>query len=261
MNLILNYFWGNKLFENNDLQIYLKSLDKIENCQKVLLVHNCNPEEIKKITHHYDIVLKFSKDIVHLDHLIYEFLAQHSDVFEYVLICDSRDIILQKDPFEYIKNNNKKLYLTSEGMNLTQSAINYNWMVRLLKTQRDFNDEVFINEVINGGVIAGCIEHVMYLLLISYTNTNRNSSDPIYNQTVYSFIEYYLKSANFVEICKPDTSLFCITGEGVDKYGVPIKIVDGLACNENSEPYYIFHQWDRTLFADEARNSFLEEGS
>jgi hypothetical protein len=64
--------------------------------------------------------------------------------------------------------------------------------------------------------------------------------------------------AKFIEICKPTTSTFCITGEGVGKHEVPMKIIDGLACNENDEPYFIVHQWDRTLFADQIKNRYLE---
>ena len=261
MNLLLNCIWGNKIFENDSMQPYLQSLKNINNAQKVLLFNDCEHEKIEKISKNYDLILEFHNDLNHIEQLIYEFLAQNSDLFENVLFCDTRDVIIQKDPFEYIEKNNKKLYLTSEGMNITQSAPNYDWMVRLFKTQRDFNDEIFLNQVINGGVFAGKIEHVMYLMMISFTNTNRNSTQPIFNQTIYSFIEYYLRSAKFVEICRPDTSLFCITGEGVGKHGVPMKIVDGLACNENSEPYYIVHQWDRTFFADEVRSRFLKEGS
>ena len=258
MNLLINYFWGNKLFESFDLQIYLKSLDTVENAQKVLLVNNCNPEEISKVAHHYDIILEFNNDVIFLDNLIYEFLSNHTDIFDYVLICDSRDVLFQKNPFEYINKNKKSLYLTSEGMEIEKSAPNHDWMFGLIKTQRDYKYEVFKNLVVNGGVVAGKLEHVMYLLMISFTNTNRNSSLPIYNQTIYSYIELYLRSAKFVEICKPDTSLFCITGEGVGKHDVPMKIVDGLACNENDEPYYIVHQWDRTFFAEEVRSRYLE---
>lgn len=98
----------------------------------------------------------------------------------------------------------------------------------------------------------------MMLLLMSFTNRNRNSHDPVYNQPVYCFADCYLKMAKFAEICNPSTSLFCITGEGVGKHGVPMKIVDGLACNENNEPYYIVHQWDRTFFAEEVRSRYLE---
>lgn len=260
MNLIVNCIWGTKLFENNAMEPYLKSLDKIDNAQKALLVTRCNPLDLEKISHHYDVIIEFSKDIIHCDYVIFDFISAHSDVFENVLFCDTRDVILQKNPFDYMNTSDKKLFLVSEGMNITESAPNYNWLIRLLKTQRDFNDDMFLNQVVNGGVFGGKIEHVIYLLMLAFTNTNRNSSEPIFNQTVYSFIEYYLKTTKFTEICKPDTSLFCLTGEGVGKHGVPMKIVDGLACNENSEPYYIFHQWDRTHFADEVINKKQKEG-
>lgn len=48
MNLIINYCWGNKLFESFDFKIYLQSLDKIDNAQKVLFVNKCYSAEIEK---------------------------------------------------------------------------------------------------------------------------------------------------------------------------------------------------------------------
>ena len=258
MNLIINYYWGDDIFEKDDLKIYLRSLDKIKNTRKILLFSKSSHEKINQISQHYDGAIEFFADINYLDEVIYEFISTCSHLYEYILINDSRDVIFQKDPFEYMSLNQKNIYMTSEGMKLKHSAPNYNWVFNLMKTQRDFSEHVFENEVVNGGVFGGKIEYVMLLLMISFTNRNRNSSSPIYNQPVYSFIENYLKMANFVEICKPHTSLFCITGEGVGKHGVPMKIIDGLACNENDEPYFIVHQWDRTFFAEEVRNRYLE---
>lgn len=258
MNLILNYCWGNKLFDNDDFLIYLESLDSVKNVDKILLVKDCDINQISKIAHHYDKVIWIDYDILNLDQFIYHFLCSLTEKYEYVLICDSRDIIFQKNPFEYMKYTNKSLYLVSEGMKVTDSAPNYEWMIRLNKTQWQLNDIGFNNFVLNGGCIGGKIEYMILLIMISFTNTNRNSKQDIYNQTVYTYIEYFLRSAKFVEICHPQESIYCITGEGVGKHGVSMKIVDGLACNENDEPYYIIHQWDRTFFADEVRNRYIE---
>ena len=258
MNLLINYCWGDKLFDNFDLEIYLQSLDKIPDTNKVLLVNGCNFSDIEKISHHYNMVLQFNRDPIYLDEIIYEFLSSISDNYDYVMICDSRDIIFQKNPFEYMIENNKKLYLTSEGMKVNQSPANYSWIFRLYKTQRDYSEIMFENEVINGGVLAGRRDYMMMLLLISFTNRNRNSFEDIFNQTIYSSVANYFKQANFIEICTPDSSAYCITGEGVGKHDVPMKIVNGLACNVNNEPYYIVHQWDRTFFAEEVRSRYLE---
>ena len=258
MNLIINYCYGEKLFESFDYDIYLQSLDKIDNATKILLVTNSDKQKVENISHHYNAVIEFFNDIANIDEIIYQFISTCSHNYEYIMINDCRDVIYQKDPFGYMIENGKNIYMVSEGMQVRDSAPNYNWMFNLMKSQRDFNERAFTNQVVNGGVKGGKINHVMMLLLISITNTNRNSYAPIYDQPVYCFIEYYLKMANFAEICKPDTSLFCITGEGVGKHGVPMKIVDGLACNENDEPYYIIHQWDRTFFAEEVRSRYLE---
>ena len=258
MNLVINHCYGDKLFKSFDNNIYLESMDKIKNAKKVLLFTNTSHEDIKKVAKYYDIIIEFKAEIIYLDEIFYEFLSTCSDEYEYVLVSDSRDVIFQKDPFEYMIENKKNIYMTSEGMKVKDSIPNNNWVFNLLKSQRDFNEQVFENQVLNGGVFGGKAEHIMMLLLMSFTNRNRNSHNPVYNQPVYCFADYYLKMAKFAEICKPDTSLFCITGEGVGKHGVPMKIVDGLACNENDEPYCIVHQWDRTFFAEEVRSRYLE---
>ena len=258
MNLIVNYCYGNKLFDNFDFNIYLESLDKIDNTTKVLLITNCDKEKVASIAHHYDAVLEFFREVTHIDELIYNFVSACSDQYEYIIISDARDVIFQKNPFDYMIENGKNLYMISEGMQIRDSIPNYNWVFNLMKSQRDNSENIFLNQVVNGGVFGGKIEHVMMLLLLSITNCNRNSHEPVYNQPVYSFLENFLTMTKFVEICKPSTSLFCITGEGVLRHGVPMKIVDGLACNETEEPYYIIHQWDRTFFAEEVRSRYLE---
>jgi hypothetical protein len=57
-----------------------------------------------------------------------------------------------------------------------------------------------------------------------------------------------------VEYCHPYDSLFCVTGEAVKYKNVDMKFINGQACNLQGEPYYLFHQWDRTIYADQIRN-------
>ena len=67
MNLIINYCYGEKLFESFDYDIYLQSLDKIDNATKILLVTNSDKQKVENISHHYDAVLEFFNDIANID--------------------------------------------------------------------------------------------------------------------------------------------------------------------------------------------------
>ena len=149
MNLVINHCYGDKLFKSFDNNIYLESMNKIKNAKKVLFFQNTSYEDIEKVAQYYDIIMEFKPDIhVYLDEIFYEFLSTCSDEYEYVLISDSRDVILQKDPFDYMIENKKNIYMTSEGMKVKDSIPNNNWVFNLLRSQRDFNQQVFENKTI-----------------------------------------------------------------------------------------------------------------
>ena len=113
MNLVINHCYGDKLFKSFDNNIYLESMNKIKNAKKVLFFQNTSYEDIEKVAQYYDIIMEFKPDIhVYLDEIFYEFLSTCSDEYEYVLISDSRDVILQKDPFDYMIENKKNIYMT-----------------------------------------------------------------------------------------------------------------------------------------------------
>jgi hypothetical protein len=57
-----------------------------------------------------------------------------------------------------------------------------------------------------------------------------------------------------VELCHPYTDNFCCTGEAIKRDNIDIFFDGQYACNEKGEPYYLFHQWDRTIYAETIRN-------
>mgnify|MGYP000141146693 CR=1 FL=1 len=75
---------------------------------------------------------------------------------------------------------------------------------------------------------------------------NTNLKQSYINDFIKSFCKYKIE----FELIESDLS------EAIKRDNVNIKFINGLACNENEEPYYLFHQWDRTKYAYFIRESF-----
>ena len=88
-----------------------------------------------------------------------------------------------------------------------------------------------------------------------WVNSNRNSQSNT-DQATLNYLYPYFKSNPKIMVCHPLEDNFCATGEGI-KYGnVPVKYNGIEVANQNNENYYIFHQWDRTEYAETIRNNF-----
>lgn len=104
--------------------------------------------------------------------------------------------------------------------------------------------------VLNGGVIYGKPDIVAHFCLLVWSNGLKSDCS---DQAVINYV------ANFVEphISSPVTESFCITGEGVKEGFVQIKEQDAVFYNpQTNDKYKIFHQWDRTVYADKIRQKY-----
>lgn len=257
-NLLFNNIWKNKIFQKNDYLIYFKNLNKIDNCYKVLFYEDVNDENLNKIAKYYDEIIE-APCIDKNRYSELDFLLTNQNKFNYILFCDVRDVIIQNNPFNYMEDNKKDLYLVSEGMKVIDSIPNHNWMHDLTKTMKSNNKLYFMDSVINGGIFGGKQKDIIYLLINMLSFMDRNSSNPIYDQTALSFLNHFLKNVNDIEICKPNESNFCLTGEGVGKHNVSTIIDDNLHYLDiYQKPYYLVHQWDRTSLADKIREKYLQ---
>ena len=64
----------------------------------------------------------------------------------------------------------------------------------------------------------------------------------------------YLKKMKNVELCHPYQDTFCYTGEAIKRNNIDVFYDGENVCNEKGEPYYLFHQWDRTELAQNIRD-------
>ena len=256
-NLLLNYFYGDDIFKSLDLKIYQKSLEKITNVDKVAFVNNISEKNREYINANYDYVVDTKIDFYYIYFEFFFFIRDNVDDYEYILYLDTRDVIIQKDPFEYMKSMpNKKLFFACEGMKVIENDVNFYWNQNLRNTEilpHSFYEEL---DVVNGGTIGGKKEDLLYAYLLAMTNSNRKAEGVIPDQAIYSYMSFLMKGFDQVEFCHPKTDNYCVTGEGIKRNNVKIQMIDGLACNLDGEPYHLFHQWDRTEYADTIREDF-----
>ncbi len=254
-NLLINYISGDKFIENFDLEIYFKSLKKIKNADKFVLVNNISDDNIKKLELIYDKVIFGEAPFYYVYHLFYDILKQYGHDYEYTMYIDTRDVIIQKNPFDYMTDNpDVDLFLVCEGMNIEDNDINMYWHQLLKSTQIFHHNNSEKLPVVNGGTLGGKVKDVLYHLLLAITNANRRSDGVIPDQAIYSDMNYFMSGLKHVKYCHPYSSALCATGEAIKRNNIDIQFINGEACNMNNEPYYLFHQWDRTEFADEIRN-------
>jgi len=254
-NLLINYLSGDKIFESIDLEIYFNSLRKITNADKFVVTNNISNENLKKLGSIYDKVIFGEAPFYYVYSLFYEVIKQYGKDYEYVMYLDSRDVIIQRNPFDYMMSKPEKdLFLICEGMKVCENDFNLAWHNLLSSTQIFPNADGVNNLITNGGTIGGKVKDYMYILLLAMTNSNRKAPGIITDQCVHTSLYQHLKDLNTVEYCHPYTSTLCATGEGIKYNHVDIQFINGEACNMKGEPYYLFHQWDRTEYSEKIRN-------
>jgi hypothetical protein len=254
-NLLINYLSGDKIFEKVDLDIYFKHLRKLKNVDKIVLVDKVSDYNIKTLEQIYDKIIPTNYAFYYIFYAFFEVLMNYGQDYDYALYSDTRDVIFQKNPFDYMQSKpDKSIFLACEGMEVWESEGNRIWHDTLVETQKfriEDSDKAF---VVNGGTMGGRVKDMIYAYMLAISNTNRNHDQVIPDQAIFTHMYLFLKHFKFADICHPYTSDYCATGEGIKRGHVNITFKNNQACNEAGEPYYIFHQWDRTEFADQIRD-------
>lgn len=254
-NLLINYLSGDRIFESTDLSIYFESLKKIKNADKLVVANNISDKNIKLLEKKYDKIIFKEAPFYYSYYMYFDILCEHAQDYDYALYIDTRDVIIQKNPFDYFASKPEKdLFLVCEGMKAKENECNLYWHQLLSSTQIFPNADGENNLVINGGTIGGRVPDYMNMLLFAMTNSNRKSEGVITDQSVYTSLYPYLKKMKNVELCHPYQDTFCCTGEAIKRNNIDVFYDGENVCNEQGEPYYLFHQWDRTELAQKIRN-------
>jgi hypothetical protein len=257
-DILITYAQGEKFISNFDCEIFLNSLKKFNSFDKLCVVNNISEASKKNLEKYFDFVIEPSHSMAfpNNDRFIayYEWLLGKN--YEYVFHVDFRDVIIQKNPFEYMRNfPSYNLFITTEGMGITKCQCNTFWAEgfnNLLRYhQADYKD----HNVMNSGTIGAKYETFMWLCLMFFTNTNRKGQYEVFDQGVLNYITPYLAKNPLVKICHPLETPFIATGEGIKRGFVNVKFDGKKILDLNDEPYYIVHQWDRLEWADKIREN------
>ena len=275
-----NYNW-------NQLRYWVNSIKKTGfKGDIVLVVTNMSAETVNKLTEEDVIIYAYGKRTEdggisktdnnippHVERFlfIWDFLRKNKDTYRFVTVTDTRDVIFQKDPSEYLERN---LLLSGSSIVCASEGLAYKdepWGSKnLLDTFGPLvYDELKDNEIYNVGTIAGFCDEVRDLILqIFFQSVNRPI--PIVDQAVFNFI--ISMAAYELDVIRTSnesgwavqlgTTLEAIkAGAGdigqivrqdpskLDEYIKVYKdtqpvVKDDLVTN-NYTPFTIVHQWDR----------------
>lgn len=175
--------------------------------------------------------------------LYYFYLTACKGKYSKVLLTDTRDVIFQKNPFEYNIDENL-VYSFSEKKNIGACSINSEW-IRKSFGQKAL-DEIQHNKIICSGVVlggTGAIEHYLKILLNAMTQ-GTNSIVAANDQPCHNYIIY---KKHLSSVIVPIEESPVLTLHYMPKSGIHINN-DGFLLNNKQEIAYIVHQYDRHAF-------------
>ena len=140
-NLLVNFSVGDKCIDSLEGDIFLKSLSKFKTFEKAVFVSNVSPHNIKKLEKYFDIIIPNNENLYTSYLALYNWLVQHIDEYKYVMHSDLRDVIIQKDPFEFFESNPEtNMFYSLEGMQIKDNDCNLWWEQSLKSILRSHND-------------------------------------------------------------------------------------------------------------------------
>lgn len=257
-NVLLTYVQGDNFLDNLDCEIFLHSISKFKTFDKICFVKDISESKINWLKKYFDkvIIPTHNINVPNCDRFIcyYEWLCENSD-YEYILHLDFRDMILQSDPFDWMKKYpSYDLFLVKEGMKIVESQCNLFWSINLNQILSLHKHEYKNDWVINAGNVGAKFSAFMNLCLLIFTNTNRPDNKVVFEQPIFNWMYSYFSKNPLVKICDPLQDSFCVVGEGIKYDFVPTKFVNNKICNLQNEPYCIVHQWDRLIQAKDIRD-------
>jgi hypothetical protein len=204
---------------------------------------------------------------------IWNFLNTTKEEYDNVITTDTRDVLFQSDPSQWLRDNvtSSLLVASSEGMRYKNEPWSNN---NLLETFGPFfHDKLKERFIFNVGVVAGDFEYVKGLMLMIF-QMSINRPIPIVDQAVYNFLlntppynsdTLFVRCADNWAINLGTTveAVKCGSGDlglnfknNVDDY---IKLFEdeqpvidnGIVKNSKGEPYCIVHQYDRVRSTSE----------
>lgn len=183
---------------------------------------------------------------------LWQFLASNSDEYRYVITTDTRDVIFQRNPVEWLTERVTKInqfVAPSEGI----AYGNEPWGADNLKN--GFGPYVYAenesSEIFNVGTIAGYAPAMRDLSLLlfnmgenRYIPNDQSSFNLLVNGSLFDVVR---ASHDSGWACQCGTTM---DPEKIERYRSHLLcrepyVMDGNVYTPDETPYYLLHQWDR----------------
>ncbi len=123
--------------------------------------------------------------------LAYCYLKEFGDRYENVLLSDTRDVIFQKDPFDFSPQDKLYCFTEHEGSVIADSSINAMWIEKGFG--KEVSDELASKPIICSGVTVGSAARVLeYLSIFVKTVVDRDVpiEIPGMDQGIHNYLIY-----------------------------------------------------------------------
>jgi len=247
MNLsILTYCTG---YDYNIYERFTGSLyDTGFNGILYFVIKSIDIEKINKLQKTYPNVKYFEDNLScnsHVNNHRFRVIQKYYDSIEkcdYILFCDSRDVLFQKNPQEYKLTDD--IYVFEEDKNICEEGHNTRWIQEFgYLIGKNVYDEINHKRIICCGTTICSYKSLQYyikmmneILDITTKKSGNNLDQAIHNYLVY----YDLLKPFIVKILNNNDNLVNTIGVG-DKY---INSDDKIT-NHKGDVSYIVHQYDR----------------
>lgn len=253
-NLVISYASG-AMLKNAAFQVFVNSFRYVTNADLVFVTHEMDDQSRSQLQEKdaiiYDVNAGENYYIFRDRHKhFYDYLCKNSDKYKYVLVTDSRDVVFQSNPFDWIENklldsDKEAVFITAEGFKRQQSGFA---CIEHFEFQRDVPLPYLQNDndkmVCNAGVTLGTLNAVKNFELLMFM-TAMKTIGRCTDQAALNFLLEIFKDDPVYNISQPTNDNLCLTGEGVRMGSVEPMLQDKKLYNPQNELYCMVHQWDR----------------
>lgn len=254
-NYVFTWACGESFLNSTGFNVFLKSYNQLRFAKRLVVFSDkFHGWESKLHSMDHDTCLASSVYYLLRDRWHYYAKTLYKLEAKYVLLCDSKDIIFQDDPFKIVKElaiDGEFVILCDEGITHGENDWNGGDQFRCqIHVVSEWKQEFLDRPVLNGGFILGTPKKLAQLAIMIWTNMIRNPQPPYSDQAMLNFLYFWIENDPEVHVCNPVDHNLCLTGQGIVEEKVKFDIKSGYFCNQKTkDKYYAFHQWDRTEWA------------
>lgn len=180
--------------------------------------------------------------------------------FKTVFLLDAKDIVFQTNPSEAFEETDRKLHFVAEGKLHSECDWNtkdqHNLQSDIANKTKNYLVDFRDWEVLCGGTIVGCSKAIKELTMLVWLGTLFTNASTDQAMLNYVYRHFYQNDSRCM-IVDPRIHDLVATA---DLPKNPEPVVDSdfvIKHRETSEPYCLWHQWDRTKYHDSIIKKYL----